>query len=503
MFNRDFSARFRFKIKWIHLMILGLLSGLLTAASDPWTEVPNLTKRLIPSEGYPEPRPVSSEQYYPVSGIYKWELPNGAVFFYRQTKLRDQFLLQGSRSIGGKPLWHSGLFQSDQDYLNGEALWGGLNDSGIGDLSPEEKTELLEGRESPMVSLVGLNFMQYYGLNRDAELVMQMIHARFSTHRLNRSAFEQMKQERIKRTQSLKTLSGNELRFSLQIEEKLYPQNHRKSIDFLRRSGELLDFERMQSLYSQFYNSPNQFIFFSAGPLPPDQMKKLAEKYLSILEKKPASRPESLSETSTRPLTERARFDFPTDGDNAGQLYMTWNTEGREIIDRASLRILEKLVSILIDEASLEPLESASPYSPSLPPSTPPLPFFKIYQTHDLIPLVRASLSAKTESARLEEILSALNGIILRIQQRRFDPEQLQQARESLLKKFESSTQTSFFWIEEMQEAFYRNQSLKGVNPKQEWIQKLRSVSSETVADLARKFLDPKHLIIFTKKKTQ
>ncbi|MDR1931238.1 MAG: insulinase family protein [Spirochaetales bacterium] len=225
------------------------------------------------------------------AGLTEWKLGNGVRVVLKKTNFKNDELLMAAFSPGGTSL------AADEDFLNADFAENIAQQSGAGPFSLVQLQRFLSGRQ---LSVTPRIFGQTEGMQgsssvRDAEVFFQLIHAYFTSARLDEPAVEAyFRQVKSGLRDSLKqpdTIFFNKVR-------EVLTRNHPRNRPVLPEMIDTIDRRRAFEFYKDRFADASDFTFIFTGSIDADELEPYLKTYLASLPA--AGRKESWRDTGLR-----------------------------------------------------------------------------------------------------------------------------------------------------------------------------------------------------------
>ena len=219
---------------------------------------------------------VVSEKKYESIGVTEWTLSNGVRVLVKPTDFKADQVLMSAWSPGGISLL------PDSDVIRGSLATAAVQQGGVGDFSVIDLNKKLAGKvANATVSISELSEGMSGGASpKDLETLMELIHLRITSPRIDTSAFGAMLQQF---EAALRNKDANPAAvFSDTIQVTLAngsPRVKPISVETLKE----LDLGRMTEIYRDRFGDAGDFTFLFVGNVDPATLKPLAEQWLATL----------------------------------------------------------------------------------------------------------------------------------------------------------------------------------------------------------------------------
>ncbi len=210
-------------------------------------------------------------------GVTEMTLSNGAKVILKSTDFKNDEILFRATSPGGYSLYDLKDYQS--------ALYASdvVNESGIGNYSPNDLTKLLAGKNVALSPYISAYFegMNGSATPKDLESMMQLVYLTFTSPRKDSALFSSFiaKQKGVIKN----LLSDPENYFSDQYNRIKTQNNPRANVIPTEKDIDQINLGRVYEIYHDRFDDASDFTFFIVGSFKADSIKPLIETYLASL----------------------------------------------------------------------------------------------------------------------------------------------------------------------------------------------------------------------------
>jgi len=449
----------------------GIISTVQLAAVEPYKQR-TLASSLMEGKTL-KPGKISTSASNEELGTTTFKLSNGATVILKPTNFKNDEILFRAFSKGGHSL------VKDEDYFSGSYASAIVSQSGVGNFSATDLSNMLKGKYTTVSPFVAAYSEGLDGstIPKETETLLQLVHLYFTAPRKDKDAFESF-------TTRQKQLYGNlgadpQIFFNVEF-QKLMTRNHPrgggipKPEDFDR-----ISLDRSIQLYKERFANAGDFTFLFIGAIEEQAIRPLLEKYIGSLPGKPLKEnfrdlgirpPSSMIDTVIYKGTEpksmvRIVFTGPS----------AFNTE-----DQYALNSLGELMTMKLVEKLRE--EKGGVYGVGAYGSMGKIPYSSASFT---ITFPCAPENADTLSAAaLDELRKIMqNGV---------STEDLEKIKEQQKRKLEVEMKQNIFWKNNLFDAYYTGYDPANILKKQKQIEGL---SSDKIRNAAKKYIHLDHYI--------
>ena len=226
-----------------------------------------------------EPRPgtIVARHHHPAVDVHEYHLSNGMRVFVRQTDFSEDEILFSAYSPGGLALVDDSLVAA------AELTAGVMSESGLGALDASALEHALAGTSVTFTTSIGRASEGMAGTSRaaDLETLFQMINLAFTDPRFDERALENVRRRTLQAVRG--AAASPQGRFSTTLQEAFAAGDPRLRVS---REAELatVTLEEIQRVYRDRFARPSDFALFFVGSADPEEIARLAERYVAGIE---------------------------------------------------------------------------------------------------------------------------------------------------------------------------------------------------------------------------
>jgi zinc protease len=251
--------------------VLGYLKEVEKTPVQPYADLV-INKPLVPTD--PAAGSILSSRKIGLVDAVEWTLSNGAKVVVKDTDFKDDEILFSAYSLGGKSLY------DQKDDVSAELAPIVLDQSGLGDFDQIALEKLLAGKTvsvSPYLSDLSEGFRGSSSV-KDAGSLMQLIYMYFTGKREDQTAFNSIITQTVGILENKKTSPEAAFEDTLQVVSANYsPRKRPMSPERLKEA----DFSRINQINRERFSDASDFKFFFVGKIDTTALKSLVLKYLA------------------------------------------------------------------------------------------------------------------------------------------------------------------------------------------------------------------------------
>jgi len=219
---------------------------------------------------------ITGETENTVLGYKELMLSNGATVILKKTDYKDNEIRMQAFSKGGKSKFGAA------DYTNLKVFDQVIGISGIGNFSSNELTKALAGKECNADAVMGdtRQYVTAHSTPKDIETMMQMQYLYFTAINKDDKQFQNL-QTQLEMTLKNKSLSP-EMVFSDSLSQTLYAHNPRYAqLDVKDLPN--ISYDRILEIHKDRFKNAGQFTFVFVGNFDEQTLRPLIEQYIASL----------------------------------------------------------------------------------------------------------------------------------------------------------------------------------------------------------------------------
>ena len=406
-------------------------------------------------------------------GVTTLRFSNGATVVLKSTNFKNDEIVFRAFSKGGHSL------VKDADYYSASNAAAIVTQSGVGQFSALDLSNMLKGKNTSLVPNISLYSEGLNGntIPKETETLLQLVHLYFTSPRKDKAAFESYK---TRQKQLYTNLSANpQIYFSSEF-QKLMTQNHPRASGLPKPEDfDKIDLDRSIEIYKERFANAGDFTFFFVGSFDEEALKPLLEKYIGSLPAQPVK--EKFRDLGIRPPAGRVEKVFHRGEDPKSLVALvftkpvTYNAK-----DAYALRSLADIMNIKLIEQLRE--EKGSVYGISAYANINQVPYTSSSFT---ITFPCAPENADTlAGAAMDELRKIINTGI--------SAADLEKIREQQKRKLEVDLKQNQFWVNSLYDAYFTGANPSDILKKETDISGL---SSKMIQDAARKYINLNNFI--------
>lgn len=420
----------------------------------------------------PQPGTIVEESTVPELGVTRWKLSNGIVVLLKPTDFKNDQVLLSAFSPGGSSL------VPDADYVSAVYASQVLAEGGLGSFDQIELAKALAGKIAYAYGSIGETEESIHGgaSPQDIETLFQLIYLRFTAPRADPQAVAAWK------TRSKATLENR-----LAQPETVFADKMRIALSqghFRRRppSVEMLDeidLGRAAAVWQERFGDAGDFTFAIVGAFKPEDLRGLVAIYLGGLPS--AGRAETWKDVGVRPPPGIVEVEVEKGLEQKSGVRLTFT--GTTTWTRESGYLLLSLGSALnlrLREVLREELGGVYDVAAGGGIARRPIERYTFGVSFGCSPQRRA------------ELKKAVLDVIETVRNAGFSEEIVVKVREQQVRERETALKDNGFWLDGLLDAVPFGDDPKLLLKHDELV---RLVTSDSLRDTARKFLDPRRLV--------
>ncbi len=414
----------------------------------------------------PAPAAIISERIYPDLGVTEITLANGARVLMRPSAgIQNQVLLSGF-SPGGSSL------VSDEDYPEAATIVEIVTQSGLGDLSQPELSQVLSrlvAQVTPYIGALSEGFMGYAS-RQDLETAFQMVYLYATRPRAEPAALSALQ------TRRRADLANKDLDPETVYEDAIAAARCGSGIrcgTLPLKQIESIDLQRAFEIYQDRFSDLGDARWVIVGDFDIETVKELARRYLGAL---PTTGRREHWRNVTQPLSPQDASKTIYQGQaerSLASLIYTGSTD-TTLRTRLRLRVLERILDIRLREVIRE--ERSGSYAPfaSANFSRVPEPGFT------------TRISFLSDPQRVEELLDVARQLVNELRTAGPSADDLAKVKEQLARNYEIDSQGNAYWLDVLQSS---DSLMNGARLSLRYLNILDSLTVEDVRRAADEYL--------------
>ena len=365
----------------------------------------------------------------------EWTLENGAVVVVKPTDFKDDEVRFSAWSLGGSSLYKL------EDVISASFTTDIMEMSGIADFDKITLDKMLSNKVfslSPYISELREGFSGSSTV-KDAETMLQMLYLNFTDPRFDQTSFQSLMTRYAGVLENRAASPEAALSDTLTVTLADYNKRERPLTKELLSEA---DFNRIRQIGSERFKNASDFKFFFVGNINIDEFKPLVEKYIGGIPSTQVKenwvdlhieKPDGVIEKTVKKGQEDKSIQyiiFHGDFDYNSQNQVQINAVGRILTTR--------LLEVIREDKS-------SVYSISAQPSTDIFPK----------PEYTISIAYGASPDKLDELKKAIFDIISDYDKNGPDEEELNTAKEKMMRERETSLRENSFWMSILSNTYY------------------------------------------------
>lgn len=435
------------------------------------------TEDKILLEQLPEGSPIIAEQEIE-GGITQWELANGVKVILKPTDFKQDEIVFSAFSPGGTSI------AEDEDLIPAQTAITLIANSGLGEFTTVQLQQELAGKIANVIPTIN-NFEEGFqgnGTTQDLELLMQLIYLRATAPRAD-PQFYQILQTQLRN--ALQNRSTNPAMVFEDTFNRLLYQDHPRrqppSVDMIDHT----DLDKSLAFYRDRYSDAGDFTFIFVGSIDLETMRPLVETYLGGL---PAGgREESWVDHGVR-LPEGVTRETLHQGQgsrSSTRIAFSGPFDIYNRFERTQFQVSGEILQTRLRNVMRE--EMGGTYNVLVNTNM----IWKPKQDY----IVQISFAA--DPARMEELNDALFTVIATLKEQGPTEQELHDAQQAILRRYEGGLQQNNNWVAQIQYALY-----SGVEPLTKEIlsfpETVEALTIDSVKEGFRRYLNTDNYVQLT-----
>jgi len=412
--------------------VLALLDDVEKTDIEPYVDaVANVP--LISDE--PSGSKVSSEKELENVDAVEWKLANGATVVVKKTDFKDDEILFNAWSPGGSSLYPA------SDDVSADLTTDVMAESGIADFDQITLNKMLSDKVfgvSPYINRLREGFNGNSSV-KDVETLLQMVYLYFTEPRFDDVSYQSLMQQYA--TVLENRANSPEANFSDTLNVTLANYNPR-SMPMTEKRLDEASFDQIKKIGKERFKNASDFKFFFVGNIDMETFKPMVEKYIGGI---PTlnSQEEWVDLGVRKPNGVIDKVVHKGQEDKSIQYIIfhgdfDYNAQNKVQIDAMGRILSTRLLEVIREDKS-------SVYSIGASPSTGKFP----------IPEYTVAISYGTSPAKLEELKAAIFDIIKEYAANGPSEEELNKAKEKMLRERELQLRENSFWLNLLSNTYY------------------------------------------------
>lgn len=425
-----------------------------------------VTEPLIPANAKLKGSAVKTTVYNKDLGTTEWTLKNGAKVIVKPSQLKADEVLLKVTSEGGMALLPAEQVQA------GELLPAIASMSGVGVFSANDLGKQLAGKNAGVMLEVNSysNGMNGFSTPKDLETMLQLLYLNFTNPRFSKDDFNTAIGAYKAYVQNL--TSSPDYIMQMEATKTLYNNNPRKQ----PMTVEVLDqitFESLPEIYKTLYPGANSFTFTFIGNVDLATLKPLVEKYIGSI---PASKSVlKFKDDGVRKVTGKVVNDFHTPmlQPKVTELFVFSSDADYSLRNKQTLLLLNLALTDRYRASIRE--EKGGTYGVQVGQELS-------YRPKEQYVL---QMSFDTNEAMADELAPVIFDELQKIAEQGPNAENIDSAREYLLKEFKNSLERNDSWFR-LIDNYYRHNE----NAVADYATSLNSITYDDIRNVAKEILD-------------
>lgn len=384
----------------------------------------------------PKSGKIISEKNGDIYGTTKLVLSNGATVYLKKTNFKNDEIVMTAFSKGGNSLLPDSEMLNINN-LNSVALVGG-----VGKLSKIELTKMLAGKKvsvEPSVDVINESVTGYCSPN-DLETMLQLTYLSFTSPRKDTQAFESFK-SRLKA--ELQNLEANPMKtFSDSVNIVLYKKDNPRFMLMKPNMVDQINYDRVLEMYKDRYKNAGDFNFYFVGNINIEKAKPLIEKYIASL---PSSKIKETFKNKTLKYRKGKyikEFSKKQEIPQATILFVISGNNKYNLRNKIILDLLQQTLNVMYTEEIRE--KEGGTYGVETTGNLSKLPEEKC----DI------QIFFQTDPAKKDKLVTVVREQLKKVASDGPAVENLQKAKEYLLKKNHENQENNYYWVNNLNEYF-------------------------------------------------
>ena len=399
--------------------------------------------------------------------VLEWELANGVTVVLKPTDFEEDQILFRGISPGGRSL------ASDEDFIPASTATAVIAGGGLGAFNAIDLRKVLTGKVATVRPSISRYEESVSGSAspKDLETVFQLIYLTFTAPRADTTFFQ------VWNTQVRRSLANRDASPRSAFNDaitRIMTQDHMRSRP---RTVEMLDhtdLDKSLAFYDDRFADASDFTFIFVGNIELDTMRPLVERYLGGLPS--TGRVETWRDLGVRPpkgvIEETVHKGLEPQSQT--RLIFTGPFDYEDQSQRTGINAMTRVLRTRLREVLREELGGTYSVGVSAGLSWRPEGAYRL------------TISFGSDPERVEELIGAISEEIERLQREPPMEAEVQDARASLQRTFETNWERNGYWLSQLGYAYQR-----GVTPVASlttYAASIEAVSPADVQELARKY---------------
>ncbi|WP_340114742.1 M16 family metallopeptidase [Maribellus mangrovi] len=412
--------------------VLALLDDVENTEVEPYIDaVANVP--LLADEPYGSK--VSAEKSLDKVDAVEWKLENGATVVVKTTDFKDDEILLNAWSLGGSSLY------PNSDVLSVGFTTDVMSQSGIADFDEITLNKMLSDKVFSLSPYIGELREGFNGSSsvKDVETMLQMLYMYFTEPRFDDVSFQSLMKQYATILENKSTSPEANFRDTLNVVLSNYNEREKPmSVDRLSE----ISFDRIKQVGKERFKNASDFKFFFVGNIDLEIFKPLVEKYIGgipTLDKQEEwvnlgiEKPDGVINKVVHKGQEDKSIQYIVfHGD------LDYNAQNKVQLDALGRILTTRLLEVIRED-------KGSVYSIGASPSTSKFPEAEY----------TLAISYGTSPDKLDELKTAIFEIIQEYANNGPSQEELDKAKEKMLRERELALRENRFWMNILSSTYY------------------------------------------------
>ena len=365
-------------------------------------------------------------------GYTKWTLSNGAVVYFKKTDFNESQIIMSAQSAGGLNELN---IKDPKTLVNAQMAADIVDGTGLGNFKQTELEKALAGKQVSLSSSINNDTESLGGSStpKDLRTLFEMLYLKFTAIGNDPESYNNT-------LLSMKTQLENaekvpETAFSDSIRTTIYGHDARlRTTEQKKADFALYDYQTMQKIYRERFNSPSDFTFFFTGNINVDSLKQFCELYLASIPaaKNKEVRRDPKLELVNGQVTNKFVRSMETPKANIVILY-----HGNHPYSLKEAQIINAFGSVLDDRVLQSVREKASiAYSTQAGANA----------SYGFHPQYSVQLYCPVKPANVDQALQLMNEAIKEIAEKGVTAEELDKVKKFEIKEYQESQKNNGYW---------------------------------------------------------
>lgn len=365
-------------------------------------------------------------------GYTKWTLSNGAVVYFKKTDFNESQIIMSAQSAGGL---NEVNIKDTKTLVNAQMADNIIDATGLGNFKQTELEKALAGKQVSLSSSINNDTESLGGSStpKDLRTLFEMLYLKFTAIGNDPESYNNT-------LLSMKTQLENaekvpETAFSDSIRTTIYGHDARvRTTEQKKADFALYDYQLMQKIYRERFNSPSDFTFFFTGNVNVDSLKQFCELYLASIPaaKKKEVRRDPKLEFVNGQVTNKFVRSMETPKANIVILY-----HGNHPYSLKEAQIVNAFGSVLDDRVLQSVREKANiAYSTQADANA----------SYGFHPQYYVQLYCPVKPANVDQALQLMNEAIKEIAEKGVTNEELDKVKKFEIKEYQESQKNNGYW---------------------------------------------------------